>query len=223
MTRENTLLWVFTFFSFSFLNCCITLSWITNQLHFLVLVYLHHHTCSVSSYSLLSHTVSATADDCSLFSVLLPAKPPSYWSTVFSRTAHSKEAQLSSRNRITSYPKFESIFVFNFVHVFALFLIHLMPHDFFLRQWLSLGSVFITRGFVCERLYKFISENFDVGSAIALESVGGLGWFFPYRGWSACVAIIRTLIFFGDDDGWVGIASEDSFIPHEVVVDEFAG
>ena len=34
--------------------------------------------------------------------------------------------------------------------------------------------------------------------------------------------LIRVIVFLGDDYGGIGVSPEDTFVPHEVVVDEFA-
>lgn len=34
--------------------------------------------------------------------------------------------------------------------------------------------------------------------------------------------VVVVVVFLGDDDGGVGVSSEDALVPHEVVVDELA-
>ena len=93
----------------------------------------------------------------------------------------------------------------------------------FLRQGFSLRGVFVTRRFVSEGLDELISEYFDVGPSIGLEGVGGFLGLFPGAHRHPGVGVIGCIVFLGDDDGRVGISPEDSFVPHEVIVDEFAG
>lgn len=101
--------------------------------------------------------------------------------------------------------------------------LHLLPHDLFLGQRFCLSSVFVARRLIGKWLNELVSKNFNVCSAIALESVGSLSSLLSDGCLYPSVAIVGAFIFFGDDYGRVGIASENSFVPHEVVVDEFAG
>lgn len=110
MTLENTLLWVLTLFSFSFLNSCKTLSWITKNKHFIVQVCLPSRTYPWFFCFPTSHKASTLAVGCSLSSVLLPAAPPFCLSRGSFRRAHSKGARPHSQSQTTHYPK--SVFLF---------------------------------------------------------------------------------------------------------------
>ena len=97
-----------------------------------------------------------------------------------------------------------------------------MTNDWFLRKRLCLGSILVSGRFVSKRFNKFISEDLDVCSFVALEGICSLLNIFPGAHRYIHSGIEGLIVFFRDDDGRVGISSEDSFVPHEVIVDKFA-
>jgi hypothetical protein len=85
-----------------------------------------------------------------------------------------------------------------------------------------LGGVLVAGRFVGEGLDELVGEDLNVGSAVAFEVAGGLlGLVFGGDGGGGVV--VGVVVFLGYDDGGVGVAPEDTFVPHEVVIDEFAG
>lgn len=77
-------------------------------LHFLAKACLIDRTYSESSCSIRVSRVEVLAACCSLSLVTPPAEPTSCLFRESSRTAHSKGAQLHSRNRRARCPKFGS-------------------------------------------------------------------------------------------------------------------
>jgi hypothetical protein len=86
-----------------------------------------------------------------------------------------------------------------------------------------LRRIFVARRFVGEGLNELICEYFNVGSSIRVESVGGFLRLFASVHGHPGVSLIGCVVLLGDDNGRVGISPEDSFVPHEVIVDEFTG
>lgn len=91
-----------------------------------------------------------------------------------------------------------------------------------LWQWLGLRGVLIPGRFVSQRINELISEDLNVSPFVAFKVACGLLWLFDSLNGYFGSILISILILLGDDDGRVGIASEDPLVPHEIVVDQFS-
>jgi len=126
-----------------------------------------------------------------------------------------------NRNQKVSYPIFEFIYLFGIIHILPLCVFKSVTSYFIFREWLSLGSVFIFWRFICQWLYKFIGEYFNICSLISLKWICCLLRRFLSPNWWGWF-IITVFIFFWDDYSWICISSENSFVPHEIVIDKLA-
>jgi len=97
-----------------------------------------------------------------------------------------------------------------------------MSYNCRLGEGIGLRAILVSGWFVGHAFYELICEYFDIGSMI-VKRIGGLLWRSYGSEYRSGLCIVVGIVLFADDDGGVGVASEDSFVPHEVVVDEFAG
>ena len=129
MTLEKTLLCVFIFLSFSFLNSSILFIWLKTFIHFPAQVFTQHRTYSVSFCFTPSRKVAVLAVDYSWSSTPPLEALPSYWFRGFSRIKHSAMARSRSQNRRVHYPRFEFHFFMGWVRISALLILYPVADD----------------------------------------------------------------------------------------------
>lgn len=94
-----------------------------------------------------------------------------------------------------------------------------MTRDLCFRQTICLLSIFVFGWLVSQCLNEFISEYLNVSPLVA--QFKGFCCFRLYT-WLRWRFLNRLVVGLDADNRCDCVTSEDAFIPHEVVVDEFA-
>lgn len=109
------------------------------------------------------------------------------------------------------------------LHIVAYLALHLVPHNRFLGQGIGLRGKLIARRLVRQGLHELVGKDLDVRPLIAVERTRRFLLRFDGLDGDVGPALVGVVVLLGDDDGGVGVSSEDALIPHEVIVDELAG
>ncbi len=97
-----------------------------------------------------------------------------------------------------------------------------MADDWPIGQGVSLGGVLISGRLVSQRLHELVSEDLDIGAFATFKGRGSLLGLADSPHGDFGLLVVGVVVFLGDDDGGVGVAAEDTLIPHEIVVDQLA-
>lgn len=97
-----------------------------------------------------------------------------------------------------------------------------MPDDRLFGQGVRLGRILVPGGFVGQGLDELVGENLNVCAFV--WGLLKLNRLLPdleiFLG--VFELLLSILHVFQSDEGGVGVATKDTLIPHEIVVDEFA-
>jgi hypothetical protein len=98
-----------------------------------------------------------------------------------------------------------------------------VPDDGLFGEGIRLGCILVPGGFVCERLDELVGENLNVCALVrGLLKLNGL-----LPDLEVLLSVFRLLLLsvfhvFQSDQRGMGVPTEDTLIPHEIVVNEFA-